>query len=163
MMKTKCIPFQVWLNILIVLYKVYSNLPWQLRYKPCNIKIEMGSVRFIDHHFLFPLTRKVWMNCGLEFFNSFSEILQSWFLSKYLNICLKFFGVFFKNWFEMWYSDHLIYLSLSISKASNIFVAISALEVALMVSSCESESTSPTHFSTELRTNIRNMHTNFWS
>jgi len=94
----------------------------------------------------------VWRFFGFDFSNSLVEITQSWFLSKYLKICLKFFGVLVKNWFEMWYSLKLMSPSLSISKAPKNCSVTSVLSRTLMFSSWASDSTSPIHFSMALRT-----------
>ena len=106
------------------------------------------------NHFLFPLTKKIWRFFGLDFSSSFFEMTQSWFLSKYLKICLRFLGVFFKNWLEIWYSLNLMVSSLSMSKVSKKWVVTSYLVSPLILESWASSSTSPTQPSMASRTEI---------
>ena len=93
---------------------------------------------------------------GLDFWSSFSVIFQSWFLSKKLNICLRFFGIFFKWWFTMLCSLNVIYLLSLISKASKNLVVTSSLLSSLIFFSWESSSIPDTHPEIELRTNFIN-------
>lgn len=89
---------------------------------------------------------------GFDFSSSFCEMTQSWFLSKYLKMDLRFFGVLFKNWLEMWYSENLMFSSLLMSKASKNLAEISPLGIAAMFLSWERVLTSPTHFSILFKT-----------